>query len=155
MLKTVPIEYFDLYKISNIPILKKKFDLEYYKQHHHPKDFLNILRQKRYQQKVKSKLKKSISLTITIGILFISPPSHKITFLLIYKDNIREHLITIQEPTSVSSSSLIVSNTIDIEYIGDIDYMTAYCSGIDNTTALTVDIFNVEMTNFQLLQKIQ
>lgn len=151
MLKAVPIEYFELYKISSIPILKKKFGLEYYKYHHHPKDLLNVFRQLRYQQKVESKLKKNISLTITIGILFISPPSHKITFLLIYKDNIREHLVTIQEPTSVSSSSLIVSNTIDIEYTGNIDHMTAYCSGIDNTTALTVDIFNVEMAGLQLL----
>ncbi|WP_163835366.1 hypothetical protein [Spartinivicinus ruber] len=110
--------------------------------------FFKLLRspkpQKQSKPKSSKKTKHTIKLNAVVWLHFVTPPKQKIAFMLVYKDLTGEFGVIVEEINSTSATSMMLSNTVEIEYTGDIEFLRACCAGIGPSESVTIEGLNVK-----------
>ncbi|MCX4027125.1 hypothetical protein H0A36_21545 [Endozoicomonas sp. SM1973] len=108
--------------------------------------FFKLLRSQKQSKKIPQikKGKHVIKLNAVVWLHFVIPPKQTITFMLVYKDMTGEYGVIIEEVQPGSVTSMMLSNTVELEYIGDIEYMRACCAGIGAGESLTAEGLSVK-----------
>ncbi|WP_027709970.1 hypothetical protein [Zooshikella ganghwensis] len=112
----------------------------------HRNFFFKLLRGTKPQKSVPApnKDKHILSLNAVVWLNFITPPKQTITFLLVYKDITGEFGAIVEEAQPSSSKSIMLSNIVDIEYIGEIEYLTACCTGLSKDEHVMLETLSVK-----------
>ncbi|MBU2712301.1 hypothetical protein [Zooshikella harenae] len=109
--------------------------------------FFKLLRSSKPQKAVPpptKKVKHSLKLNAVVWLNFITPPKQTISFLLVYKDASGEFGVIVEEAPPSSSTSMMLSNTVDIEYLGDIEYLRACCTGLSKGESVMVESLSIK-----------
>ncbi|MGI0116333.1 hypothetical protein [Zooshikella sp. RANM57] len=90
------------------------------------------------------KEKHTLKLNAVVWLHFITPPKLTITFMLVYKDVTGEFGVIVEEAPPSSSTSMMLSNTVEIEYKGDIEYLKACCTGLSKDESVMLETLSVK-----------
>ncbi|WP_163832142.1 hypothetical protein [Spartinivicinus ruber] len=151
MSEKLPVKHLKLYKLGEIPrsefidIPTNNTDLLDQEKRGF---FFKLLRtpkpQRKFEPKISKKAKHLIKLNAAVWLHFVTPPKQKVAFMLVYKDLIDKFGVIVEEVGPTHKTSIMLSNKVEIEYTGEIEFLRAYCTGISSGEIVTAEGLNIK-----------
>ena len=86
---------------------------------------------------------KTLSFNAAVWLNFMTPAKNPVSLWLSYKDGNGENTILVDEQCMGESTSAMLSGSVSIKFVGNIEYLRACCGGVSAEEKLSVEELHV------------